>query len=389
MGRPRGWYRQLMAMKSYQVIVVGAGPGGAITAYHLAQAGIEVALLEKKSLPRPKPCGGGVTPKTADVLPFPWQDVVDDMTRRATVTYHFSLNLEWDDPICYMVNRSRFDRYLVEAARAAGAAVIEGEEVRSVEDGPQDVVCRTAGDTYRGKFVVGADGAHSVVARLLKRPRIRGVAAVAEIAVDGGDLEKWRGSLEVDFAAIPGGYGWIFPKRDHLNVGVGYFGAPVRPLQSFLGAYISRLGMGNLRTVREQAFPMPFDALGEGMVARGRIILVGDAAGLADPFTGEGIYNACLSGYLAARALREGGGKAERIIRYYRSAVEKEILGEMRLARRLANIFYGLNHWALTYLMQRPELLKELWGQLYTGSYHQLWRILKRAAWRGLRSRLC
>jgi geranylgeranyl reductase family protein len=377
-----------MAMKSHEVIVVGAGPGGAITAYHLARAGIEVVLLERKPLPRSKPCGGGVTPKTAGVLPFAWQDVVEDTARRATVTYHLSLNLEWDSPICYMVNRARFDCHLIEAARAAGAAVIEGEEVASVVDGPQDVVCRTAGNSYRGKFVVGADGAHSIVARLFGRPPVRGIAAVAEMAADEETLKRRCGSLEVDFAAVPGGYGWVFPKQDHLNVGVGCFTTPARPLQSFLNAYISRLGMGRLRTIRRQAFPMPFDALGERTVARGRVILVGDAAGLADPFTGEGIYNACLSGWLAAQALRDSGGKAERVIRHYQSAVEKEILGEMRLARRLANVFYGLNHWVLTYLMKRPELLKELWGQLYTGSHRQLWRVLKKTVWRGLRSRL-
>lgn len=370
-------------MPVYQVIVIGAGPAGAMTAYHTARAGMDVVLLEKKVPPRPKPCGGGVTPKAARLMPFSWEGVIERKIRRATFTYDHSLSLEWEDPICFMVDRSLLDRCIVDEARTAGAIIRSGEEVIGVDEALQEVTVHTPGKAYRGRFVIGADGAHSLIARLWKRPQLRGFAAVCEIAA-GDALAARSEYLEVDFAAIPGGYGWVFPKGSHLNVGVGSFLPGVRPLQAFLRAYVSRLGLADLPVLREQCFPIPFESLGGGPVARGRVILVGDAAGFADPCTGEGIFHACLSGYLAAQALQQGGGRADDVVRRYQAAVEREILPEMRLARRTAKVFYGLNHCAITYLMQRPGLLKKLWEQMYTGTYREMWRQVKRHVWRSI-----
>jgi len=364
----------------HQVIVVGGGPGGSFLAYLLAREGLDVAVLERRLMPRRKPCGGGITLKTAALLDsLPWRAAVDDATRRAAVYYNRRTVVSWEHPVCHMVRREKFDHLLLAAARQAGARILEGCAVTAVAAGDQGVTLQTVphGELH-AEAVIGADGAQSVTARGVRRGTLQGIALVSEVVVPPDRLEEFRGSLAIDLAAVPAGYGWIFPKDDHLNVGLAAFGALRRDLPALLDAFLVRMRLNGASVRHRQAFPLPFHYLTDPSVTGERTMLIGDAAGLCDPFTGEGVYHACLSAALAAEAVIARRGRPREAPTLYRRLLDRRLRREMVLARRLARAFYGMTGWAVGFLEKRPDLMQEFWTYLYTDTYAALWKALGR-----------
>jgi len=208
----------------YDVIVVGGGPAGAVLAYELAKRGLGVLFIEKATLPHYKACGGGLPLKTVQSLPF---DVSPAFEREAEggIVSHGGrqlLKTEVRRPFAWLAMRDRFDHFLVQRAVEAGARLIDGLAVTSVEDQAGQVVARTRGEQFCARLLAGADGVNSVVARsvgLLSR-REAGVAIEAEVTVSPSAMAAQWAYATFDFGALPHGYGWIFPKSDHLSAGV-------------------------------------------------------------------------------------------------------------------------------------------------------------------------
>jgi len=358
---------------SYDVAIAGGGPAGALLAYHLAQAGLAVVVLERKQFPRPKPCGGGVTPKTRQLIPFPVDPVVEDVITRGRVRYRNTLDFTWPEPICYMVTRHRFDEFLLSEAARAGAEVRTGVTVTGAEIHADGVYIRSTEGAFRGELLAVADGANSRLARMVHKQQKRGFAISCGVVPEPARLFARRGILEVDLSAVPGGYGWIFPKGDHLNVGIGTVYPGVRNLKPLLDAYIAREGLAGDTVVRVQGHPLPFESLAGGRVTAGRILLLGDAAGLVDPFTGEGIYNACLSASLAAEAVLARRRYLAGAVEVYQELIKENILKELKRAYRWGRVFYRYVDRAMRFLEKRPALARELWGILFQGSYRDIW----------------
>jgi len=211
-------------MPIHDVIVVGTGPAGAVLAYLLAKRGLDVLILERETLPRYKTCGGGLTLKAIQNLPFDVNAVLEHKAVGGIVTYAGQqlLKVEIGWPAAWLVMRDRFDHYLVQQAVLAGARLVEGVKVSGVEQrGDRMVVTTTQGELH-AQLLAGADGVNSIVARSvgLIPNREVGVALEAELAVPPASLDTQGAYATFDFGALPGGYGWIFPKRDHLSVGV-------------------------------------------------------------------------------------------------------------------------------------------------------------------------
>jgi flavin-dependent dehydrogenase len=191
--------------------------------------------------------------------------------------------------------------------------------------------------------VVAADGALGRTAGLAGWPETRRLARAVELelAADGRTPHGPAEEARFDFGCVPGGYAWVFPKRDHLSVGAGVFrrnGAA--GLLSRLRDYLARRGLEGGREIRRQGGTIPISPRRDGFV-RNRVLLAGDAAGLADPLTGEGIYGALTSGFLAAEVL-VAGELGERAVREsYEAGLRGRLLGELSLGRRLAGFFYG------------------------------------------------
>ena len=283
-------------MGSYDAIVVGAGPGGSLTAYRLASAGARVLLLDKARFPRDKPCGGGVTIRALEQLPFGIDPVVEGMVDRfeLRLRHRRGFARRAHAPLALMTQRRRLDAYLVEQAVAAGAEFRDGVRVSRVAQGEVD------GETAR--VIVGADGANGVTARSLglRTDREHGVALEGNLGNDEVDTERYARRLVLEFGTVPGGYGWVFPKGDHVNFGVGGWEEEGPRLRAHLARLCDAHGVDVSALTEVRGHRLPLRRQGSAL-AEGRVALVGDAAGLVDPLSGDGMYEAFLSANLAAR----------------------------------------------------------------------------------------
>jgi geranylgeranyl reductase family protein len=328
--------------QSHDVIVVGAGPSGATLAYQLAKKGIAVLVLEKEKLPRYKCCAGGVTSKAAKLLDFDISQVVEDVIYEVSFTFNLGDTYlgQYNQPLVYTVMRDVFDRFLVTRAQQLGALFMDGQKVTRIQISNDWVKVCTAEDIFHCRIVVGADGAYSMVARELgmgmNMEYIAGVES--EIIVPEEELVKWKSRVQIDLGCIPGGYAWVFPKRNHLSIGAGCLASKARHLDQHHQKFVNSLSIGSYNIVRSNSHLIPTCKKGN-FVLQDKALLLGDAAGLADSLTGEGIYNSIQSALIAAPVVENSllRGKVE--LQDYQQIVEKKIVSELRIARKLSRFF--------------------------------------------------
>ena len=349
----------------YDVAVVGAGPGGSAAALALRRGGLRVAILEKAVPPRDKTCGGGLLGRTLDLLPLDVRGVMERECFSAELHHHgpaLSFTTQRERPVVSMVMRDRFDHLLTAAAQEAGAELLAGAAVVSVAARAAGVELKTKEGAITARFVIAADGVGSVVARQCGLPELRHVipALECEVTVDAAQFEKFHRAARFDFGLTPHGYAWVFPKRGHLSIGVLTTRRGSCNLNDEYARYLAHLGLtGPLREERH-GFMIPLRPRA-GMFDAPRVLLIGDAAGLADPLLAEGISSAIRSGQLAARAILENGFDDRATRRAYRAHLGSALLPELRIARVLARTIYDfprVRSWLLTRHGQRlSELL--------------------------------
>ena len=264
--------------------------------------GREALLIDKASFPRDKPCGGGLTLRAVRQLPVDPTPVVEHEVDRMEFRLGRRGRFERKGrrgAFVLMTQRRRLDHYLAEQAAAAGADFRDGVKVSL--------------DEIDAEVIVGADGANGTTAKTLGLggPIVHGVAFEGNAPYD----DRYRGLALIELGTIPGGYGWIFPKGDHVNVGVGGWESEGPRLRDHLAALCARhaIDVDSLESVRGHRLPLRRAGF---VPARGKALLVGDAAGLVDPLTGDGMYEAFVSARLAAEAAldvlagRDGDGRA-------------------------------------------------------------------------------
>lgn len=335
--------------RRYDVVVVGAGPAGAAAAHSLANAGLHVAIVEKERIPRYKTCGGGLVGRARDLIPF-------DISAATEREFHsVSVNLLDADLqftatrsgfVITTVMRDKFDALLAEHAVDAGAELVSPAKVTGIDSDGDDLTVRTADHAFRARFVVGADGATGVVARLggWERHNVAVPALEHELEVPPSVFEEQCRTCRFDFGIVPNGYAWAFPKSNHLSVGVLSPRRGRSALRNSLDEYLERIGIREFERVQKSGFLIPLKPR-PGPMARNRVLLVGDAAGLADPLTAEGISSAIQSGHLAAEALISRFDDPARVASVYHAALEEQILRELRVARKIMLFIKPLFRW--------------------------------------------
>lgn len=349
------------------LIVVGAGPGGSSAAAAALRGGLRVAQLEAARFPRVKPCAGGMTPKAVRALPVPlapslrgsFTEFEFNAWRGARTVYSFRA------PVLLMVSRPELDSRLVaENRRHPGLAFHDGEPVRAIEWRAARFHVRTERRELAARQLVGADGANGIVNRVFRVSQPRARAAAVELVLPRAELENDPVPRPCfDFGALPRGYGWVFPKTDEVSVGLYTLARGLKDLRALLSGYLAAKGLrwrGDA-LARFEAHTVPLG--GERLRDPGLpLYLVGDAAGLADALTGEGIYHALesgrIAGELAVRVARGEGAPA-----CYRRELERSVLADTRWSWRLSRPFYRRPDLAL-----RALHLTQLWRPLVHGT---------------------
>lgn len=408
-------------MQSADVLIVGAGPAGCAAAYDLARAGRRVVLLDKRSFPRHKACACGLTRKTLKVLRYSVDPVVERVCRDVVLQEAGSaafargvrvadksleVRVHTREPFCATAVRERFDDFCLQQTLAAGPHIalqkIEGVvAVREFASHVEiDVACADGSvETLRAAAVLGADGSNGQMRRLSEGVQnaqaaqatalppeptwyARGFAleaivpyAVLPAQLPAGDAPE---DLVFDFAPISGGYGWLFPKGDHINVGVGGFvpqssttaaatgarGMLYEQVTRTLLADYTRGKLGvDLHSIPQAHVTGQYLGLGgHAYVPRGRVLLAGDAAGLVDPLTGEGIHSAIVSGQAFAAAALETHSEANTLAAAYARRL-RPLQETLSFSQRAAQSFY--REPSRGFKVMRTPLLRRLMLKTY------------------------
>lgn len=320
----------------WDLAVVGGGPAGLSAAHAAARAGVRTLVVERATHPRYKTCGGGLIgtslAEVAERIEVPVHDRVDRVSftrdgRRGFTRRHAA-------PLVAMIRREEFDDRLRRAAVAAGAEVREGVAVRAVEQDPDEVRLRLAdGGTVRARTVIGADGSSGVTARHVGvRYRQVDLGLELELPVPAAERERWRGRVLLDWGPVPGSYAWVFPKGDRLTVGVIASRGEGERTRAYLRDFVDRLGLSGV-TPEHDSGHLTRCRADDAPLRRGRVLVAGDAAGLLEPWSREGISFALRSGRLAGAAVADGD------LDGYEREVRRRLVPEMRAGHRLLEVF--------------------------------------------------
>lgn len=339
---------------TYDVIIVGMGPAGAVAAATLCRGGLSVLGFDKDVHPRYKVCGGGLSARIDLLLEPGFKSVVEQTVTGVQFVYRGQnpLLIESPQPIAYMVMRDRFDHYLVQQAIQAGTELRANEGVVEITQDFDGVEVMTLKGRYRARMVIGADGANSLVARKLfpQRSLYRAPALESEVRLGSSRHYPSATTILVDVGAASQGYGWIFPKAHGLSVGVGEFRRKSSGLRTTFDRFVGEAeGLSGRTVPRPIGHPIPAysdseagrrGGMGSSFIS-GRAALVGDAGHLVDPLFGEGIYYAVRSGQLVARAMLGNRHNHRDSLAAYEAALERDILPDFRITARIARVIYA------------------------------------------------
>jgi geranylgeranyl reductase family protein len=342
---------------AWDVAVVGAGPAGLAAAHTAAAAGARTIVLERAEHPRYKTCGGGLIgaslAEVADRITLPADDSVHSVVVTKNGDRRF-VRRSRAGSLVTMVRREAFDDALRLFAVAAGAVIQQRAPVRAVSsDGGFARAALADGTTVAARVLVGADGSSGVTGRHVGvQFRQVDLGLELELPVPGHVQREWAGKLLIDWGPIPGSYGWVFPKGDLLTVGVIAPRGNGEETKRYLRRFVDHLGFAGYEPVHDSGH-LTRCRTDDSPLRRGPVLVAGDAAGLLEPLTREGISFALRSGRLAGAAAATAALDPDRLDDHldgYARGVADVLVPEMRAGARLLTAFSrhpGVFHAAL------------------------------------------
>jgi geranylgeranyl reductase family protein len=348
--------------------------------------GLDVVLVEKHHHPRPKPCGGALGPQVLDILDFDYSHLIEREFRAVKVYRPSGKNsiLTQDDIKGNMIHRSDFDSFLIDKAREAGAEIVLDNEIVAIEQLRKGVRALGVGDSYKAHLIVGADGVNGVS---MKQLDIRhqwsvedvAVCITAEVPVDPSEIERTmtiddessNSFIELYYGLVEWGYGWCFPKRESLNIGIGCRLDKAKGLRDKWDPFLSRISSEKdikIKAIEHSSARVPLGGTSSRIIGR-RSMLIGDAAGLVSPVSGEGISFALESGLLAADVATEAVRDESPVhIVEYERRMKSTLLEELKDLRTLAGIMYksDANLEILFNIIDDDAIMKEYLSDIFT-----------------------
>lgn len=327
----------MIAGTDWDVAIVGAGPAGLSAAVAAASAGARTIVLERAEHPRYKTCGGGLLGLSLGIaaarINVPVRDQVSAITFTDRGGRGFTRRSA-GDPVLTMVRRDDFDHAWYKAAVSAGATVRQNSQVRTVaQDADSATVTLADGSAVTAGVVIGADGSAGITSRHVGVTfEQQDLGLEVELGATETDRATWRGRVQLDWGAVPGSYGWVFPKDDELTVGVIMAKGKGAETKDYLSRFLAQLGLTD-REVRRDSGHLTRCRTVDAPLRKGRVLVVGDAAGLLEPWTREGISYAMRSGSWAGECAARG------TLDDYSRAVREHLIPEMVAGRRLLRVF--------------------------------------------------
>lgn len=350
-----GGLRTISAVRRYDAVIVGAGPAGSVSAYRLASAGARVLMLDRAAFPRDKPCGGGLTGRALRELPIDVGPVIEKEVDRFEfrLRYGPAYARTASGPLIAMTRRARLDHHLAERAAAAGAEFHDSVRVTDVTELEDGYVVRAGSARFAASTMVGADGVNGVCARALglgSRPTY-GVALEGDVVSTAAEDRRYAATAVFELGTVPGGYGWAFPKEGRINLGVGGWQREGPSLRGHLEKLCAAHGIDPARLEGVVGYRLPLRKP-DAALARRRALLVGDAAGLVDPISGDGMFECFVSARVASDAVVDLLSGAESSVEPYAKRLERRLC-RLTSASWSAKIAFDRFPW-LSFQLTRP-----------------------------------
>lgn len=389
---------------NYDVIIVGAGPSGSTAAKILAEQEIKVLLIDKERFPRDKPCGGGLPLRTLTEFSY-----VKNLQSIESYSYggfiyspktNAKVEINKTEPVIAMVQRSKFDFELIQLATEKGAEFQENMQVTDINILPDKVelICKDK-SSFTAKLIIGADGYHSIIARKTKLSNQnlgRGICIVEEFPIIKEQIQKIYTKkllchIHSKYKGIQG-YGWVFPKQNHVNIGIVSYDKLNNikqkniNIQKLFIDYLNKLKEDKLisksiKSINIKGGSLPLKPLKKTYT--NRVLICGDAAGFINPITGEGIYYAMCSGKIAGLTAAESiknQNTTEKFLSIYQKRWKKTFGKEIKL------FLLGKKQWSkqgesTIKIMNKDPIFAEMIYSIFLGKksiYDLRWKIIKR-----------
>ncbi len=377
---------------NYDVAVVGAGPAGSTAAYLLGKKGYNVALLDKKTFPRKKLCGGCLTDKTMRFLNRVFQEpeesliqenIINFKSNRCEIKYKTETRIHKPSAFTfYFVDRATYDTLLLQKAKEMGADVIEGEKVNKLEHNTKTnkfTIVTSMNRVINARFIIAADGANSTIRNKYVQQAKQNTRWHHNLAYCLEVFPPRQGNLQhldypiLSFGYLRYGYAWIFPNKNRLVAGMGGLHRKNKNLTAAFNAFLDDYHISNIDLSNAKGHPLPYGNFMKKPV-QGNLLLVGDAAGLVDPMLGEGIYQAHKSGELAALAIIEKLENNTHLETNYLNRLHTHLLPDLIYARKWRwFVYHPLNYIFKFYSMQMAKPCFDKLVQLVHGDRTHRW----------------
>ncbi len=338
-----------------------------MAAYLLADHGLSVVIIEKARLPRYKTCGGGVVYRSFNTLPYDISDIIE----KELYDIKFFLNgssyeITKDVPPVSMVMRADLDHFMTQKALQKGAILMEECSFSGLTKSNNGIsTIQTPKRAVKARVLIAADGVHSPVAKAAGFIDKRRLIPAIESEIWTRNNDDLMNTVRFDVGFIPKGYGWVFPKKDHLSVGVGYLHKSKIRLRDYYETYLQKTGIKDIIKEEKHGFLIPVKP--RGQYFKENIFVTGDAAGLADPVVAEGISSALLSGKLVADAIIQARMNPMEAGKIYTTLLKNNILSGMSNARFLANLFYKHERIRNFIFKKNGQKLIDAFTDIFTG----------------------